>query len=124
MTSSRPFDLLQTLRPPPELPAASRASQCCLRSLRPPPEPLTSSTTSRPPYLHAVQTSKPRLRTSIHQDLQTSRPLRLYAYTTSRPTRLPDLHDLQTSRPPPQAQSSGKGGEAQTQRWQADSRHK
>jgi hypothetical protein len=69
---------LQTSLPPPdrgrclpELPATSRAS-CLLL-----PEPSTSS--------------------RAFDCLQTSRPLRLYAYTTSIRTRPPYVHGLQTS---------------------------
>ena len=94
---------LQTLLPPPdrgrylpELPATSRAS-CLL-----PPEPSTSSRafnclqTSRPLRLHAYTTSIPAY---LHT-CTPSRPLDLCGSMPTRPPYVHDLHTCTASRPP------------------------
>src|SRR5204862_7039542 len=106
-----------SLRPLPTL----RSSDLSLQTLPPPPHLPTSFHSTMPPKLPThIPTHPLDLHTSTPTrppDLQTSRP---YLQTSAAQC----LRDLQISRPVSRAQSSGKGGEAQVQRWQADSRHK
>src|SRR6266487_3554141 len=61
---------------------------CRLQSFLPSPQP---STSSRPPYLHTLQTSIPTRPPGLHT-YTPSRPPYLHAFQASIPTRLPDLH--------------------------------